>query len=77
VRGYHQYVVEVRGWWIVLDALSWVFILIVFGMGVFGAWPSSPWDVIFIAGLVLACVFELWAWRSVLARRRPPDAGAS
>ena len=47
--------VEFRGWWIVLDTVCWIFILIVFGMGVFGAWPSSPWGVIFIAGLVLAC----------------------
>jgi hypothetical protein len=30
-------VVEFRGWWIVLDAVSWILILIVFGMGVFGA----------------------------------------
>jgi hypothetical protein len=69
--------VEFRGWWIVLDALSWIFILIVFGMGVFGAWPSSPWDVILIAGLVLACVFELWAWRTIRAKRRSPNADAS
>ena len=41
------------------------FILIVFGMGVFGAWPPSPWGVIFIAGLVLACLIELWAWRTI------------
>jgi hypothetical protein len=65
--------VEFRGWWIVLDALSWIFILIVFGMGVFGEWPSSPWNVILIAGLVLACVVELWAWRSLRARRSPPE----
>ncbi len=41
--------VEFRGWWIVLDTVCWIFILIVFGMGVFGAWPPSPWGVIFIA----------------------------
>jgi hypothetical protein len=41
--------VEFRGWWIVLDTV-WILILIVFGMGVFGAWPPSPWGVIFIAG---------------------------
>ena len=69
--------VEFRGWWIVLDAVCWIFILSVFGMGVFGAWPSSPWGVILIVGLLLACVVELWAWKSVLARRRPPDAGTS
>ena len=60
---------EFRGWWIVLDTVCWIFVLTVFGMGVFGAWPSSPWGVILIAGLVLACVVEAWAWRSVLARR--------
>jgi hypothetical protein len=65
-------VVEFRGWWIVLDAACWIFILIVFGMGVFGAWPPSPWDVIFIAGLVLASVVELWVWRSFRAKTRPP-----
>ena len=64
--------VEFRGWWIVLDTVCWIFILIVFGMGVFGAWPPSPWGVIFIVGLVLACLIELWAWRSVLAKRGPP-----
>ena len=69
--------VEFRGWWIVLDALCWIFILTVFGMGVFGAWPPSPWGVIFVVGLVLACVVELWAWRTVRASRRPPDAGTS
>jgi hypothetical protein len=69
-------VVEFRGWWIVLDAVSWIFILVVFGMGVFGAWPSSPWDVIFIVGLVLACAFELWALRSVRTRKRSPEADA-
>jgi hypothetical protein len=69
--------VEFRGWWIVLDAVCWIFILIVFGMGVFGAWPPSPWGVLFIAGLALACVVELWAWRSVRAGRRPPDAGTA
>jgi hypothetical protein len=30
-------VVEVRGWWIVLDAVSWVLIAIVFGIAVFSA----------------------------------------
>ena len=69
--------VEFRGWWIVLDTVCWIFILIVFGMGVFGAWPPSPWGVIFIVGLVLACAFELWAWRSFRASRRSPDADPS
>jgi hypothetical protein len=73
-------VVEFRGWWIVLDALSWAFILSVFGMAMSGAWPSSPWDVIILVGLVLACVVELWAllaWRSARARRRSPNSDAS
>jgi hypothetical protein len=69
--------VELRGWWIVLDTACWIFILIVFGMGVFGAWPSSPWGVILLVALVLACIWSLLAWRSVRAGRRPPDAGAS
>ena len=69
--------VEFRGWWIVLDTVCWIFILIVFGMGVSGAWPPSPWGVIFVAGLVLACVFELWAWMSVRAKRRSPNTDAS
>jgi hypothetical protein len=70
-------VIEFRGWWIVLDAVSWIFILIVFGMGVFGAWPSSPWDGILLVGLALACVVELWAWRSVRAKRGSPHADGS
>jgi hypothetical protein len=65
-------VVEFRGWWIVLDVVSWIFVAIVFGMSVFGAWPPSPWDVIFLVGLLLACVWALLAWRSVRARRDPP-----
>jgi Kef-type K+ transport system membrane component KefB len=69
--------VEFRGWWIVLDTVSWIFIAIVFGMAVGGAWPPSPWDVIFLVGLLLACVWALLAWKSVRTRRRPPDAGAS
>lgn len=69
--------VEFRGWWIVLDTLCWIFILTVFGMGVFGAWPPSPWDVIFVVGLVLAGLIELWAWRSIRARRGSPNADAS
>ena len=69
--------VEFRGWWIVLDTVCWIFILIVFGMGVFGAWPPSPWGVIFIAGLVLACLIELWAWRSIRTKRGSPNADAS
>ena len=74
--------VEFRGWWIVLDALSWIFILIVFGMAVFGEWPPSPYDLIVLAGLLLASVWGLglivlWARRSRRARRRPPEAGAS
>jgi hypothetical protein len=70
-------VIEFRGWWIVLDAVSWIFIVIVFGMGAFGAWPSSPWDVILLVGLALACVVELWAWRSVRAKRGSPHADGS
>ena len=69
--------VEFRGWWIVLDALSWIFILLVFGMAVFGAWPPSPWDVIFVVGLVLASLIELWAWRSIRTKRGSPNADAS
>jgi len=69
--------VELRGWWIVLDALSWIFILLVFGMAVFGAWPPSPWDVIFVVGLVLASLIELWAWRSIRTKRGSPNADAS
>jgi high-affinity K+ transport system ATPase subunit B len=69
--------VEFRGWWIVLDALSWIFILIVFGMAAFGAWPPSPYDVILLVALVLACIWSLLAWRRVRAGRRPPDAGTS
>ena len=65
---------EFRGWWIVLDTVCWIFILIVFGMGVFGAWPPSPWGVILIAGLVLAGLIELWAWRSIRNERRSPNA---
>jgi hypothetical protein len=70
-------VVELRGWWIVQDAVSWIFIAIVCGMAVFGAWPRSPYDLVVLAGLVLACVWALLAWRSVRARRRPPDASAA
>jgi Kef-type K+ transport system membrane component KefB len=70
-------VVELRGWWIVLDAVSWILIAIVCGMAVFGEWPESPYDVILLAAVLLACLWALWAWRSVRASRRRPDAGAS
>ena len=69
--------VEFRGWWIVLDAVCWIFIAIVFGMGAFGEWPPSPYDVILLVALVLACIWSLLAWRSVRAGRRPPDAGTA
>ena len=69
--------VEFRGWWIVLDAVCWIFIAIAFGMAAFGEWPPSPYDVILLVALVLALIWSLWAWRSVRASRRPPDAGTS
>lgn len=69
--------VEFRGWLIVLDAVCWIFIAIVFGMAAFGQWPQSPYDVVLLVALVLALIRSLWAWRSVRAGRRPPDAGTS
>ena len=69
--------VEFRGWWIVLDTVCWIFILLVFGMAVFGAWPPSPWGAIFVVGLVLAGLIELWAWRSIRTKRSSPNADAS
>jgi membrane protein implicated in regulation of membrane protease activity len=70
-------VLEVRGWWIVLDAVCWIFIAIALGMGAFGEWPPTPYDVILVAALAIALIWSLWAWRSVRVSRRPPDAGRS
>jgi hypothetical protein len=75
--GYHRRVVELRGWWIVLDAVCWIFLGLALGMGAFGAWPPSPYDVILWVAVVLALIWSLWVWRSVRASRRRPDAGAS
>jgi hypothetical protein len=69
--------VEFRGWWIVLDAVCWLFIAIVFGMAAFGEWPPSPYDVILLVALVPALIWSLWVWRSVRARRRSPDGGTA
>jgi hypothetical protein len=81
VRGYHRSVVEFRGWWIVLDAVCWIFIAVVCGMALFGSWPSSPYDLIVLAGLLFASVWglglvALWARRTRQARSRPTDADA-
>ena len=73
--------VEFRGWWIVLDAVCWIFIAIVCGMALFGSWPPSPYDLIVLAGLLFASVWglglvALWARRTGRARTRPTDPDA-